>query len=342
MTSRIALWTVALLKALFPIRQLAAFTLVFATLAGLGFSAQATAKKPKPLSEKEVLELLRGDVSNTRIIDLANEKGIDFEITSDIKNKLRDAGATQELIEALVKARKGNKEEAKPQSGNLKVKTKPGEAQVYLSDEFKGLTSPEGELRVPSIPPGDYRLRVSKVGYQTWEDQVTVTSAETETAFVTLAQTSSESVAEKPTLPRSTTEPLRAPPSESPAVPALRPVTLKLASGQLVVPALKYHYVRFQVDPAQMQQARVFGSFRASGGSRNDIEALVLDEDQFKTFSSRQQTHVLYNSGKITEGQINVRISQAGTYYFVFSNIFSLISTKYVFAEVELRYLAAQ
>jgi len=352
MTSRIGLWTVALLRGPFCIRRLAVLTLVFATLAGLGFSAQATAKKPKPLSEKEVLELLRGDVPNTRMIDLANEKGIDFEITPDIAKKLREAGATQELIEALVKARKGNKEEAKPQSGNLKVKTKPGEAQVYLSDEFKGLTSPEGELRVPSIPPGDYRLRVSKVGYQTWEDQVTVSSAETETVFVTLDQTSSESVAEKPTLPRSTTEPLRAPVLESPAVPALRPITLKLAPTllrQLVVPARDYVAITFKVDPA-MQQARVVGSFRASGGWGNDIQIVLADQAQFENLHEILlskglkwlQRRVLYATAAVTNGQINVPISQAGTYYLVFNNLFSLLSAKQVFAEVELRYLAAQ
>jgi len=208
MTSRIAPWTVPLLRGPFSVRQVAALTLVFAALLGSACSRQATVQKPAPLSQGEVIDLLHGSVPSMRIAHLVAQRGIDFEITSDFKKKLHDAGATQELIEALVKAGGGSipdaevktgessKGEAKPQSGNLKVKTNPGEAQVYLSDEFKGLTSPQGELRVPSISPGDYRLRVSKVGYQTWEDQVTVSSVETETVFVTLNQTSSESLTE--------------------------------------------------------------------------------------------------------------------------------------------------
>jgi len=138
----------------------------------------------------------------------------------------------------------------------------------------------------------------------------------------------------------------------SPPAPTRRLVRVKLASGQVVVPALKYFHARFTVDPAQMQIAHlkgttqtelalVIGSFTVSGGSKNDIEALLLNEDQFKTFSSGQQTRAFYSSGKVTNGQINLGISQAGTYYFVLSNIFSLVSTKYVSAEVELRYLTA-
>src|SRR5947209_7659328 len=49
------------------------------------------------------------------------------------------------------------------------------------------------------------------------------------------------------------------PAAATPPTPVLRPVTVKLASGQLVVRAGRYVSQSFTVDPARMQQARVVG-----------------------------------------------------------------------------------
>lgn len=331
----------------FFIRQLATLTVLFVTLAGFGFPRQAATQEPKPLSEKEVIELLRGDVPSARIADLAKEKGIDFKVTSGIENELREAGATQELIDTLVKIGRGNSEEAKPKTGNITVKTKPGEAQVYLNDEFKGTTSPEGELRMPDIAPANYNMRVSKERYQTWEDEVTVSSGETQTVFVTLTQTSRENVPENPQSPPNVTAPSGNP--VAPAAPQPQVIRANVASGTYSVPALNHLAVKFAVGSAQAQQARVVGVFRV-GGLKNTIQVFVANEAEYAAWIEnakleakyRHQVSVTYATEKVSEGQINVPIRSAGTYYLVFNNRFSLLTPKQVSAKVELRYLAAQ
>jgi len=51
------------------------------------------------------------------------------------------------------------------------------------------------------------------------------------------------------------------------------------------------------------------------------------------------QAHVLYSSGKTTNGRLDVPITQPGTYCLAFSNAFSLVSAKTINADIELEYL---
>ncbi len=118
-----------------------------------------------------------------------------------------------------------------------------------------------------------------------------------------------------------------------------QPVTEKLTSGQLVVRAGSYIYVKFNVDPARMQNARVIGSFRASGGSGNDIQVVLAEESEFENWKNGHTARLLYSTEKTTTGKIDVPITEAGTYYLIFNNAFSALSDKDVFAEVSLHYL---
>jgi hypothetical protein len=88
-----------------------------------------------------------------------------------------------------------------------------------------------------------------------------------------------------------------------------------------------------------MQDARVVGSFRASGGSGNDVQVVLAEESEWENWVNGHEARVLYSTGRITTGKIDVPIAEAGTYYLAFSNAFSTFSEKDVFAEVELRYL---
>ncbi len=123
-----------------------------------------------------------------------------------------------------------------------------------------------------------------------------------------------------------------------PIAAGLQPVSEKLVSGQTVVPAGKHFFVRFRIDPSTMRNARVVGSFHTSGGSGNDIQAVVVEETEWENWINGHKARVLYSTEKITNGKIDVPIAQEGTYYLGFNNSFSLISEKYVFAEIELRY----
>jgi hypothetical protein len=62
----------------------------------------------------------------------------------------------------------------------LLIQTQPGNVQVYLDDAFKGITSdPEGRLRIESLAPGSYQLRLTLPGYKHWKLQVTLAGGET-------------------------------------------------------------------------------------------------------------------------------------------------------------------
>lgn len=94
-----------------------------------------------------------------------------------------------------------------------------------------------------------------------------------------------------------------------------------------------YRYFPFTVG----DRATVAGRFRAQGGSGNDIEVFILDEDGFENYRNGHRVQTYYNSGRITVGTINVTLG-AGSYYLVFNNSFSTVSNKAVNARVELQY----
>jgi len=68
---------------------------------------------------------------------------------------------------------------ALPSVGTIMVSTEPPGGQVYLDDQFKGITGElEGKLVVGNIPAGTYRLRVSQAGHKDWAQSITVSPGE--------------------------------------------------------------------------------------------------------------------------------------------------------------------
>jgi hypothetical protein len=148
------------------------------------------AQNNKSLSQQEVIELLEGGVPSARVSSIVDERGINFHFTADIEQKVRDAGGGDDVVESLKRASQRRAQTEQPRTGGLIIKTTPGETQIYLNDEPKGMTSPEGEIRLPDLQPGAYTLRVSLPGYQSHEEPMTVTAGEDQTVYVTLAQKS--------------------------------------------------------------------------------------------------------------------------------------------------------
>jgi hypothetical protein len=160
---------------------------IFLLIAGVMLAGPLAAEKGKPLSVKDVTELLKGSVPSPDIAAMVNENGISFRMFDELENQFREAGATDELIDALKKASKPEDTPPPPPArGILKVQSQPGEAQVYVNDEPKGPTNTSGELRLSDLAPGSYRVRVALPGYKTWENTLSVTAGESVTAFVTL------------------------------------------------------------------------------------------------------------------------------------------------------------
>lgn len=132
-------------------------------------------------------------------------------------------------------------------------------------------------------------------------------------------------------------------PSNFAPVPKTRyvPVSEKIATGQITVRANGYVQYRIILTP-EMIEPRISGSFNASGGGGNDIEAVIADETNYMNWINGHQAQVFWGTqGKQTTGSIDVGL-RPGTYYLVFSNRFSVFTQKQVFLEVNLNYKKAE
>lgn len=118
----------------------------------------------------------------------------------------------------------------------------------------------------------------------------------------------------------------------------LRPFSQPILQGSVDVPPLRYHYWRLEIGTT-MVNPRVIGTFHASGGFGNDIEAIVAEWSQCENWMNGHEAETLYWSGKVTNGSLDTAIPHAGTYCLAFSNRMALISSKTISADIALRYL---
>jgi Flp pilus assembly protein TadD len=71
----------------------------------LGLSASALGAEAKPLNRKQIVSLLQGSVSPKRIANLIEQRGIDFEPSSEDVQALQQAKASEAVINAVRAAR---------------------------------------------------------------------------------------------------------------------------------------------------------------------------------------------------------------------------------------------
>jgi len=127
------------------------------------------------------------------------------------------------------------------------------------------------------------------------------------------------------------------------SMPSIRyiPATENIASGQVTVPARGYVQYRFQITP-EMRNASVSGHFSASGGTGNDVDAVIATESEYTNWINGHAARAFYSThGKETNDSFNVRLAP-GVYYFAISNKFSEFSSKYVFLQADLNYSRAE
>jgi len=147
-------------------------------------------QKANSLRQQEVMELLQSGMASRQVCKTIDDRGIDFDLTLSVERRVRQAGGTDDVVAALKRASQLRSENGKPQTGVLVIKTNPGESEIYLDTELKGKSSRNGEIRLPGLPPGNYLLRVSSPGYQSYESTRTVAAGDEQTVIVNLAQTS--------------------------------------------------------------------------------------------------------------------------------------------------------
>lgn len=120
-------------------------------------------------------------------------------------------------------------------------------------------------------------------------------------------------------------------PAHSVAKPIVnRPFTIRPA---------QYVFYTFTVPP-DVTEVTVHGRFEASGGSGNDVEVYILDEDGFVNWQNGHRVRAFYASSRLTQANVEAKLPQReGTYYLVFSNKFSVLANKAVMADIAVGYI---
>jgi predicted nucleic acid-binding Zn ribbon protein len=87
------------------------------------------------------------------------------------------------------------------------------------------------------------------------------------------------------------------------------------------------------------RNARLVGRFTAQGGEKNDIEAIVTNEDGLINWrkNNLRRPKVWYESGRVTEDTINAPLP-TGQSYFVLNNRFSDFANKTVRFNLRVEY----
>jgi hypothetical protein len=110
-----------------------------------------------------------------------------------------------------------------------------------------------------------------------------------------------------------------------------------LSQGAFSVSAHEVNAGQFSV-PNGATDVKVTGRFIASGGSGNDIIVIIMSDTDYINWRNGHSASTYYNSGKVTADDIDVTLPAGKSYYLVFDNTFSVISTKNVSANIELNY----
>ncbi len=136
-----------------PLLLVGSFLILSAALPSRSVRAQA----PKPLSKGDVIRLLKGDVSPSRVGDLARERKIDFEVTPEAEKELRQAGGDDALLAVL--------REVAPKPAAAKPTSPAGtnNASARMAAPAPGTvrTNPKDGLKYVWIPPGTFMMGCS-------------------------------------------------------------------------------------------------------------------------------------------------------------------------------------
>src|SRR2546427_9414942 len=113
--------------------------------------------------------------------------------------------------------------------------------------------------------------------------------------------------------------------------------SVAIVNGVITVQPAQYYYYTLTV-PSGATSVTVSGTFTASGGSGNDIEVLVMDQTNYVNWQNDHQANAYYDSGQVTTGTVSANLPGGGTYYLVYSNAFSTVSSKNVQTTANLYY----
>lgn len=126
--------------------------------------------------------------------------------------------------------------------------------------------------------------------------------------------------------------------AEHPQPPPPQTHSVVLINGAATVNGTSYTWYKFVV-PENVSEVTVTGHFAASGGTGNDIECYIIDEDGFANLKNGHTTRTYYNSDRVTQAKILTGNLPPGTYYIMLDNRFSLLTPKAVQIDATLSYV---
>ena len=123
------------------------------------------------------------------------------------------------------------------------------------------------------------------------------------------------------------------------APPTPRPVLVKVLDGNLEIGAGQIMFYTVTVpDDAYQGKGYIHGDFHAFGGQGNDIWVTLSTPSDFENWKNGHEALLLYNSGKTTNGELDVQGLPVGSYILAFDNRFSAFSRKEVTGTIQLGY----
>ena len=112
-----------------------------------GLVSLATAPADQPLSKDDITLLLLGSSPSAKIMQMVEQRGVDFQMNPDLAKTFHDQGASDDLIDALQKA--GNKPAAKT---SAPPPAPPPPAVANPNPPAAPEPSPEGKPNAPEAP----------------------------------------------------------------------------------------------------------------------------------------------------------------------------------------------
>ncbi|HEV2234760.1 MAG TPA: PDZ domain-containing protein, partial [Terriglobia bacterium] len=146
----------------------------------------------------------------------------------DTEKELLNAGGNDDLLKVLRQLAPKQSAAESPASSSsetgsgaptLLIEATPGGAQVYIDDEPKASTSPEGRVRFSELSPGEHMVRLSLAGYRDYEQKVELKPGQTSSVTTTLeAVKSAAAFSQDNTGSTAQSAPPAAPPSQGAAI----------------------------------------------------------------------------------------------------------------------------
>lgn len=125
--------------------------------------------------------------------------------------------------------------------------------------------------------------------------------------------------------------------SDNPAATSVEQQAVIVDTSFTLAPGESRDYF-FSVDLFSQEDVTVRGDFTASGESNSEINVAVMTETEFLLWQTLGSATMVYESGAVASGELNLSLSETGSYRLVYSNVSDMAVEKSVTASVSIFY----